>query len=178
MTRTEQDRQYDLELIMPVCNEASSIYETLEEWYNELSYRINFRFAISEDGSKDNTKEVLQEAAKTLPILMDLADKRRGYGNAVLAAMHLTEAPFVLAVDSDGQCDPKDFWPFWEARENYDVVIGWRINRMDSFYRMVMSYAFKMMYRILFQVHLHDPSCPYVLVHRHVLDRLTPELGL
>jgi len=83
-----------------------------------------------------------------------------------------------LAVDSDGQCNPKDFWQFWEARKNYDVVIGWRINRMDSFYRKVMSYAMKVIHRILFQVHLHDPSCPYVLINRRVLDRLTPELGL
>lgn len=162
---------------MPVCNEGGSIADTLREWDKELSSRVRCELVVSEDGSRDNTKDVLTAIAKELPLRLDMTDERRGYARAVVTALRHTTAPFVLAVDSDGQCDPRDFWPFWQRRNEHDVVIGWRVNRRDNLARKVMSRSFKLLHRVLFGVTLHDPSCPYVLINRPLLDRLLPDLG-
>ncbi|MBN1439087.1 MAG: glycosyltransferase family 2 protein [Anaerolineales bacterium] len=173
----QETREIQLQVVMPVCNEGDSIADTIREWYKELSAQIRCELVVSEDGSRDNTKEILAAVAEELPMRLDMTDNRRGYAGAVVAALRNTKAPFVLAVDSDGQCDPKDFWPFWQRRHENDVVIGWRVKRRDTLPRKVMSYSFKLLHRLFFGMTTHDPSCPYVLINRQLLDRLLPELG-
>ena len=166
-----------LDLVMPVHNEGGAIERTLREWYAELSPAVDLRFVIAEDGSLDNTKEVLRKLEKELPMHLDMADYRRGYAGAVVAGMSATSSPHVSVVDSDGQCDPRDFWQFWEKREEFDVIIGWRVNRRDPLARKLMSRSFGLLHRMLFHATVHDPSCPYLLIRRSVLDKLLPVLG-
>ena len=44
--------------------------------------------------------------------------------------------------------------------------------------RKSMSSAFKAVHSALFDTKLHDPSCPYLLVKRRVLERLNAQLGV
>jgi len=169
---------FDLQIIMPVHNEGESIETTLREWYDELSPKLKMQFIVCEDGSRDNTKEVLTRLSGELPMLLDMVDGRRGYAGAVVAAFRHSTAPFVLAVDSDGQCAPSDFWQFWEKRDGFDVGIGWRVDRQDSPTRKIMSGSFKLLHKMLFTHGIHDPSCPYLLIKRPALERLLPDLGL
>ena len=120
---------FDLEIFLPVHNEAESIEATIREIYNELSKKLSVGFIICEDGSRDNSKEILRTLAKELPLRLNLSDERRGYSRAVQDGIAMTESEFLLCLDSDGQCDPKDFWQFWEARNSADLTMGWRVNR-------------------------------------------------
>jgi glycosyltransferase involved in cell wall biosynthesis len=178
MAHVGADPRLDVEIVMPVHNEGESIEATLREWYEELSPRVRLGFSITEDGSVDDTKEVLARLRDTLPLKLDMSPARRGYSRAVIDAFRATRAPFVLAVDSDGQCDPRDFWQFWDRRNDFDVVIGWRVQRADSRVRKLMSRSYHGLHHLLFTVPIHDPSCPYLLIRRSVLDRLLPALGV
>jgi dolichol-phosphate mannosyltransferase len=106
-----------------------------------------------------------------------MSDERKGYSRAVLDGMKSLEAEYLLVLDSDGQCDPRDFAKFWEVRDRQDVAIGWRVNRIDNFMRRLMSRTFYRVYQILYRAPVHDPSCPFVLAHRKVVESLVPELG-
>jgi dolichol-phosphate mannosyltransferase len=168
----------ELDLIMPVYNEGETIASTLQEWWDEVSPHVNMRFVVTEDGSRDNTKEVLRACSESMSMKLDMINDRRGYSRAVIDAFRAANAPYVLAVDSDGQCDPKDFWEFWKQRDDYDVIIGWRVQRGDSKARKLMSAAFKLWHWSLFKTPLHDPSCPYVLIRQSVLQKIVPHLGV
>jgi glycosyltransferase involved in cell wall biosynthesis len=167
----------DVEILLPVHNEAESIEATIREINDELSSRLKIDFIICEDGSIDHTKEILRKLARELPLRLNLSDARKGYSQAVREGMHMLEAEYLLCLDSDGQCDPKDFWAFWEARADYDVVLGWRVARADTFVRRTLSRFFYLIYQAAFRVPVHDPSCPFVLIKRAVALRLTDELG-
>ena len=97
----------ELDVILPVHNEGESIEATIREIYDEISPRVRMRFIISEDGSKDNTKDVLRKLSASLPMLLILGEARKGYSRAVIDAMKSVEAPYCIALDSDGQCDPR-----------------------------------------------------------------------
>jgi glycosyltransferase involved in cell wall biosynthesis len=163
---------------MPVHNEAAGIGPTLKEWHDELSPQVSHEFIITEDGSKDGTKEVLTSLATRYPMVLDMTDKRRGYTGAMIAGMRISTAPYVLAVDADGQFDPKDFRKFWQKREQSPLLIGWRQRRADVLARKIMSKSFKTLHRLLFGLKLHDASCGYVLMRRSALETLLPHLGL
>ena len=167
----------ELEILLPVHNEAGSIEATIREIYDELSPQVSLRFIICEDGSIDNTKEILRELSKSLPMNLILSEARKGYSRAVKDGMRALEAPYLLCLDSDGQCDPKDFERFWKVRTGSDVVLGWRVNRADNPLRKLMSRTFYRVYQLLYGVPVHDPSCPYVLIQRNVVKQLVDELG-
>jgi dolichol-phosphate mannosyltransferase len=175
---SEAATTHELDIVLPVHNEGDTIEATLREWFAELSPRIALTFIVCEDGSTDNTKEILRRCAHDLPMVLRLGDERKGYSPAVINGLRASQAPYVLAVDSDGQCDPADFWQFWQRRQDFDVIIGRRTVRADPWFRRAMSRAFKLWYRALLGVPMADPSCPYVLVRRAALDRLIPELGV
>jgi glycosyltransferase involved in cell wall biosynthesis len=168
----------DLQIVMPVHNEAAGIGTTLKEWYDELSPHLSLEFIIIEDASKDGTKEVLADLTKRYPILLDMSDKRRGYTAAMIVGIRMSTAMYVLAVDADGQFDPKDFRKFWQKRELCPLLIGWRQYRADVLTRRIMSQSFKTLHRLLFGLGLHDASCGYVLMHRSAVEMLLPQLGL
>jgi dolichol-phosphate mannosyltransferase len=166
----------ELEVLLPVHNEAESIEATVRELYTEFSKKVRVGFIVCEDGSKDNTKEILTRLAQEIPMRLNLSDERKGYSRAVREGMQMLEADWLLCVDSDGQCDPKDFWKFWDAREKADVLLGWRVDRQDTLARKTMSRFFYLIYQAAFHTPVHDPSCPYVLFKKEVAHKLADSL--
>jgi dolichol-phosphate mannosyltransferase len=167
----------DVEILLPVHNEADSIEPTIREIFEEISRKVKVGFIICEDGSRDNTREILRSLAEKLPLRLNLSEARKGYSRAVREGMQMTQAPYLLCLDSDGQCAPKDFWAFWENRGAHDIVMGWRVERADTFIRRSFSRFFYLIYQAVFHVPLHDPSCPFVLIQAPVAARLAEELG-
>ena len=53
-----------LEILLPVHNEADSIQATIQEIYDHIAPQVPLRFIICEDGSRDNTKQILRELAR------------------------------------------------------------------------------------------------------------------
>jgi glycosyltransferase involved in cell wall biosynthesis len=166
-----------VEVLLPVHNEAESIEATIREIYSELSPRVPMRFVITEDGSTDGTKDVLEKLSRTYPMTLVMAEGRKGYANAVIDGMRELRAPYLLCLDSDGQCDPKDFWKFWDARESSEVLVGWRVTRHDFLWRRAASRTFYGLYQLLYHVPIHDPSCPFLLARAEVIKKLVPHLG-
>ena len=62
----------DLEILLPVHNEAESIEATVREIYNQISPKLRIDFIICEDGSKDNTREVLTDLSRQLPMRLNI----------------------------------------------------------------------------------------------------------
>lgn len=167
----------DCEVLLPVHNEGESIEATVRALYAELQKVARVDFIVCEDGSSDNSKEVLRRLAAEIPMRLNLSDERKGYSRAVREGMAMLEAEYLLCIDSDGQCDPADFQKIWERRKNSALVIGWRTARADSFVRRFCPRLFYRIYQTAFRVPVHDPSCPFVLIPRMIADRLGPQLG-
>lgn len=166
----------ELEVLLPVYNEGATIETTIREIYDTLSPHVTLQFIVAEDGSTDGTKEVLRRLSQKLPMKLVLGEQRKGYGPAIVDGMRRLEAPYLLAMDSDGQCDPADFWKLWGARTKSDIVTPWRVNRRDTWWRRLASRTFRLFYQVVFRLPVHDPSLCYILARRDVVERLAPEM--
>lgn len=167
----------ELEILLPVHNEAESIEHTVREIYGELSPHLRCQFIITEDGSVDDTRSILTSLSRSIPMKLIMSPARKGYTPAMTDGMRQLEAPYLLCLDSDGQCDPKDFWQFWDSRQQSDILIGWRVHRNDPLSRRFLSSGFHAFYQAIYNVPIHDPSCPFVLARREIVQQLAPELG-
>jgi len=160
--------------VLPAHNEGPAIEKTLREFCEVVAVRdgIPVRFVVCEDGSTDDTVEIVTKLSEDLPILLISSQDRKGYSKAVVDGLKAATADIVGFIDSDGQCDPADFSSLYRHLDEADLVIGFRHPRSDPFYRIAMSAAFKTAYRRLFPVRLKDPSCPFLVVHRPALDSI------
>jgi dolichol-phosphate mannosyltransferase len=166
---------FDVDVVSPVHNEAESIASTLREFHERVAVRAGFdlRFIICEDGSTDGSVQVLQSLSEDLPIRLITGSERKGYSRAVVDGFRNSTASVVGFIDSDGQCDPDDFPRLADAMtDDCDLVLGYRQPRADHWVRLAMSASFKLVYERLFPVRVVDPSCPYLLIRRPMLERV------
>lgn len=161
-----------VEIVLPAHNEGEGIGRVLRDFYNyNASKGISVRFVVCEDGSTDNTVEVIRSLAEELPIELLTSPERKGYSRAVVDGLRATTAAIVGFIDSDGQCDPEDLEHLLSLARSNDLVVGYRTPRNDAFYRRVMSRSFRFVYERLFPVRLPDPSCPFMVIHQAALKQ-------
>ena len=157
-----------LSVILPVHNEVLSVEKVIQEWKKTLDrQKISYKLIIAEDGSKDGTKELLSKIKNKYSLILNQKEKRRGYGGAVIDGINAANSKYILSIDSDGQCDPKDFSKFWENRNRAQIIIGWMVNRADKMERIIYSSLFKRLFLLIFPTKIHDPSAPYVLYKKN-----------
>jgi dolichol-phosphate mannosyltransferase len=174
---TGEDALPELQVVVPVHNEAQNVEEVLRELHEQLR-RLRIEIIVCEDGSTDGTAEVLRRLQGDLPLRLLLSPRRKGYSRAVIDGLDAVTSDYALCIDGDGQCDPEDFWSFWGLRSSYEVVIGYRRRRADPWSRRLMSGAFRAFWRVLFWSRIKDPSCPYILIRKDVIRALAPRLGV
>lgn len=162
-----------IEVVLPAHNEGDGIGHTLREFYQVVAIEAGLpvKFLVCEDGSVDNTIDVVRDVAREMPVNLLSFSERKGYSKAVVDGFRASTAELVGFIDSDGQCDPKDFSSLVKAIDDCDYVVGYRNPRNDSAFRKLISTAFGTVYRRLFPIRIKDPSCPYLLIRRAALMR-------
>lgn len=169
----------NLEILMPAHNEGQSLSKLIPEIHNNIQGKINYSLIICEDGSTDNTLEVINEFKKKYPIKIITSKNKKGYSIAVLDGIKSATADYLLIMDSDGQSNPEEIINFWKYRKEANLVNGHRANRKDYMYRRLYSKFALLIYKLLFNVPVKDPSYAYIMMDKKVcsiLNDFTPEM--
>lgn len=171
------DRQGRLiSMVVPVRDEQENIPLLLAEIVAVMdTHQINYEIVVVNDGSTDNTAEVLAEAHVKYPHLL-VVELRRNFGQtaAMSAGFDHSHGEVVVPLDGDLQNDPADI-PRLLAKldEGYDVVSGWRRKRFDKFLtRRVPSWLANRLIGIITGVKIHDYGCTLKAYHRDIVEHL------
>jgi glycosyltransferase involved in cell wall biosynthesis len=166
----------ELIIVTPVYNEEANIRHVLRSWLDELD-RLGVRgvFYAINDGSRDKTSDVLQDFNVDEPERLVVFEKpNSGHGRSCRVGYERacqTNLEWVLQIDSDGQCDPRYFAAFWEARENADCVLGFRATHGTGLPRRIVSKLCTTLAGLVTGESLLDANSPYRLIRRSVLRR-------
>lgn len=163
----------DLKIIMPVYNEALNIEKVANDWITELR-KLNIKFMIFayNDGSKDNTQEILDDLEKKYPELRAIRKKNSGHGPTILAGYKdRIAADWMFQVDSDDEMSPQFFHLLWNEREDYDFLIGYRSDRHSPLPRKIISFISRATVNILYGSGVYDVNSPYRLMRTSFFDQ-------
>jgi len=69
----------------------------------------------------------------------------------------------VFFMDSDGQFDIADLERFFAFIDEYDAVLGYRIDRQDTWVRKLNAWGWKMLVRLVFGLRVRDIDCAFKL---------------
>jgi glycosyltransferase involved in cell wall biosynthesis len=138
-----------------------------------VDYQKSWEVIFVDDGSKDNTDQVLESLASFDPEHTKIVILRRNFGQTTAIATGIDHASgeVIVLLDADLQNDPADIPLLVEKlEEGYDVVSGWRKNRQDAFItRVLPSRIANGLISWVTGVHLHDYGCTLKAYRREVL---------
>ncbi len=158
----------DLLVVMPAYNEQAAIATVVHDWFTALDQVVGrFVLRVIDDGSKDATRAIIEELLPLFGPRLELHSRpNRGHGQTCIEGYREAidrEIPFILQIDSDGQCDPIYLAEFWALRHDHDVIYG-RRSREDGLVRFIASFSLRHLVRLLEGVRCVDPNVPYRLM--------------
>ena len=167
-------------IVVPFHNEEENVtvlYARLKQVMEQVGE--SFELVLVEDGSNDRTYKLLEEiAAVDSRVLVVKLRRNFGQTSALAAGFDHATGEFILAMDGDLQHDPNDIPSFLEKlEEGYDVVSGWRKERVDSFLmRRIPSRCANWLMAWLSGVDIHDFGTTFKAYRREVIQN-TPLYG-
>lgn len=171
-----------LYIVIPAYNEKDNIEQCVNDWYpivEKFNGEGKSRLVIINDGSKDNTYEILMKLAETKPLLQPETKTNGGHGSTVLYGYRYAikhNADYIFQTDSDGQTNPDEFQEFWENREKYDAIIGNRVVRGDGKDRKFVENIVCFLLRMIFGVKVKDANAPFRLMKTALVSKYIDKL--
>lgn len=175
--------------VMPAYNEAENIEDTVKQWYpvvEKLSKgAVPAKLCIANDGSKDNTFEIMKGLQDKFPLFEPIDKPNSGHGATVLYLYRhaiAQGADYIFQTDSDGQTDPNEFWQMWENRDKYDFQIGHRLGRQDGGNRIFVTKTLRLIVWLMFHEWVIDANTPFRLMRtdklQKIMDVIPKDYGL
>lgn len=167
-------------VLIPAYNEQDS----LKELYSQVLDSINvlkekelvsdYEIWFVNDGSADRTEQVILDIIQN-DSKVHIISFRKNFGKspALQAGFQHVEGDLIFTLDADLQDDPAEFLRFVEKiDEGYDVVVGWKYNRLDPLEKKLPSKLFNAVTSANSGVKLHDFDCGFKCFRKEVVKSI------
>ncbi|MFM2072544.1 MAG: hypothetical protein RLZZ623_2807 [Actinomycetota bacterium] len=169
--------------MFPCYNDANTIGGLVDDVFTALSPLVAaLEVIVVNDGSSDDSRNVLDELAVTRPWLRPIHHERnRGYGGALISGFTAARYDWIFYTDGDAQYDAKEaahLVPL--ATDQVDIVQGYKLGRGDQWYRKVIGRAYHHTVKLMFGLPVRDTDCDFRMFRRQlIVDRpLTSTSGV
>ncbi len=132
----------------------------------------DFEIIVSDDGSQDDSVQILEELRTIIPQLRLICHERPwGYGGNLRAGIAAATKEWIFYTDGDAQYDARELALLVEAvRPDVDLVNGWKIKRHDPLHRIWIGLAYQYFVKFLFGLVIRDVDCDFRLMRRRIFD--------
>lgn len=172
---------YKLTIVVPVYNEEDNIYALEERLSKFISQSSQFPACVLfvNDGSKDKSRERIEEVCsrKNGFFFLNLA-KNGGLSTAVKAGIDASFSQFTGYIDADLQTAPEDFNLLIPHVNDYEMVMGIRANRKDSFVKGMSSKIANGFRRFMTKDGIEDTGCPLKIIRTDYAKRIPLFTGM
>ena len=163
-------------IIVPAYNEEASIPELYRDIVANTEKLKEYQWEIwfVNDGSTDGTERAMLDLSER-DERVHVISFRKNFGKspALQAAFRHVTGDIVFTMDADLQDDPAEFGRFIEKlHEGYDLVVGWKINRLDPAEKRLPSKLFNFVTSRASGIKLHDFDCGFKCFSRELVESL------
>lgn len=169
-------KKYNIEIIIPCYNEEKNInilYNKILEEVKKSKKIKEYKIVFVNDGSSDNTKEIISNLSKKdINVTYINKNRRQEKSEALQSGFNQIKSntDLVFMMDADLQDDPKEFDNFIKKiEEGYDVVSGYKVNRLDNIEKRYASKLFNKTINFFFKMNLHDHNCGFKCFKKKVI---------
>ncbi len=164
-----------ISFIVPVYNEEKNLELLQTELSQVLASLGNYEVIYVDDGSKDDSFEVLTKL-KSCGANIRVIQLTRHFGQteAMQAGIDCSAGDVIVFMDADLQNEPKDIPKLLsKINEGFTAVSGWRKKREDPFFtRRLPSYIANMLISKISKIKLHDFGCSLKAYRREAITQI------
>ena len=163
-----------LSVIIPVFNEAETIFELVER---VRRVPLEKELVLVDDSSFDGSGEILARLGADADTTVLSHPVNRGKGVAIATALHAASGDVVVIQDADLEYDPNDFLKLIEPIEKGVAQVVYGVRDLSS-QRAIMHAGNRFLTwltGVLFGVRLHDMETCYKMMTRSVYELLSLE---
>jgi len=164
----------DVSIIVPLYNSGPRVSLLHQSLVNILSPCGNYEVIFIDDGSKDNTIQIIKgikERDKRVRIVE--LGKHSGQYTAIFAGYKCSKGRIVISLDDDAFKELEYIPEFIrKIGDGYDAVFGWRTKDGYPFARKVASLFFNMVVSLIMGKRIHDLGSSLKAKNRKVVDKL------
>jgi glycosyl transferase family 2 len=169
-----ESRLTGLSIVLPCHDEEANVAQAVREATRAAaSAAERHEILVVDDGSADGTRRLAAALAADDPRVRVLVHERnRGYGAALRTGIAAARCDWILLTDADLQFDLGELDRLLAPAMRHDLVVGFRLARMDPFPRRVNAYAWNQLVGRVFDLDVRDVDCAFKLVRRDLAQRL------
>lgn len=162
-----------LSIIIPVFNEAESLPALFNELKNEFGNSSHVQIVFVNDGSTDNSQKIIEKAISENSS-WKMVGLYRNYGKSVAlqAGIESSSGELIATLDADLQDNPKELIKLIDKSKKYDLVVGWKINRLDPLEKRIASKIFNFFIRVFSGLKIKDSNTGIKIFKREVAESL------
>lgn len=165
-----------LSVVIPAFNEAENFYKgALAEAVDYLAARsYPWELILVNDGSRDNTSELLHNFAKGRPQVRVIDNPHQGKAATVITGALSARGKFVLFSDMDQATPISEVDKIIEKLEaGSDIVIGSRQDRKGApLHRKILAYGMVVMRSIILRLPYRDTQCGFKAFTREAAEKI------
>ena len=162
-------------VVIPVYNEEENLPALMQRLMPVmLGLGKSFEIIFIDDGSHDQSLQILKEFTKNFQVRVVELTKNYGQHAAIMAGFSITQADIIITMDADLQNPPEEIINLVKVMEegNYDVVGTIRKGRKDSFLRILPSKIINIVARKITRVSMRDWGCMLRCYRLPVVQRM------
>ena len=170
-----------LSVVVAAKNEAPSLPQLVEEIAQALrplcrsaaSGLGEFEIVLVDDGSTDETEQILVQLSASYPELCWLTlAATAGQSAATAAGILAARGDWIATLDADLQNDPVDLVRLWNALAGHDGALGWRMIRHDVQSKRLISIGANWVRNVVLGQSIRDTGCSVRIFSRAAALRL------
>ncbi len=169
----EHSKRLSISAFFPCYNDGGTIASMVTLAAQTLeSLTDDYEIIVIDDGSTDNSREILQELTQRFERLRLILHKsNKGYGGALRSGFYGSTKDLIFYTDGDAQYDVKELALLLpEMKEGVDLVNGYKIGRSDPWYRIVIGRMYHRFAKACFGLKLRDVDCDFRLMRRSIFE--------
>ncbi len=165
---------YQLTIVVPVYNEEGNMSRLEKELSHFLRIsKLPSCILFVNDGSTDQSPRLMEQICSRNPDFFYLSlASNGGLSAAMKAGIDHAFSPYVGYIDADLQTSPEDFNLLMDDLENYEMVMGIRTGRKDSFVKNMSSRIANGFRRAMTHDGVEDTGCPLKILRTEYARRI------
>lgn len=165
----------ELTIVIPSFNEAAHISKVIDDWSGVCGRLvIDYQIVIYDAQSTDGTLAIIEEKRANGQLgRLDLRVRPGlAHGPSVLMGYRDSNAEWVFQMDSDDAFGTTTFELLWANRDDFDVLLGYRVGRQSNWARRLVTATSRLVVRRMFHSPVMDANTPYRLMRARAVGPL------
>jgi len=163
-----------ISLMFPLYKDKNTVEFMIEKSRKVLKkLNANYEIIIVDDGCPQHSgKLALKYAKRFSNIKIFFHKKNLGYGAALKTGLKKCKNDWIFMIDGDAEYSVDDLPRLLKASKNYDLVITYRYKKKYNTYRIIISWVYNAILRLMFNIKFRDISTGSRLVSKKLIRNI------